>query len=323
MSGRRVLVSGMGGELGTLVAQMLEDEPWVDELVGIDADPPRRRLQRTTFHRIQPEHHDRIVDTITRFNPHTLVYMGVWEPDARADPRTAAQLTDDSATSVLGAAAECRALENVVVRSGIEIYGRARNSLTRPDEGAALDPTCEWGHTVRRIESTASAVADRVGVTMGRLRLAPVLGPHAPSPLGRVLRQPAVPFSALADPPFAVIEDRDAARAFVVAAAQRLGQPLNVVAPGATTALHAARRGNRLPIPLFGPEWRIARAISYVAGAPIPEQVQELLHRGRLADGGRLREVLGLVPRSSTVDVIDHLYRWPSIVHQPARRQAA
>ncbi len=323
MSGRRVLVSGMGGELGTLVAQLLEDEPWVDELVGIDADPPRRRLQRTTFHRIQPEQHDRIVDTITAFNPHTLVYMGVWEPDARADPRTAATLTDHSATSVLGAAAECRALENVVVRSGIEIYGRARGSLSRPDEDAPLRPTTEWGHTVARIESTAAAVAERVGVTVGTLRLAPVLGRHAPSPLGRVLRQPVVPFSALADPPFAVVEDADAGRVFVAAARERLDQPLNVVAPGATTALQAARRGRRIPLPLIGPEWRIARALSHVTGAPIPDQVQELLHRGRLADGARLADVLGIGPTSSTVEVIDHLYRWPAIVRQPARKQAA
>ena len=65
---------------------MLEAEPWVGALAGIDADPPRRRLPNTTFHRIPPDQHDRIVDTITRFNPHVLVHIGVWEPDARASP---------------------------------------------------------------------------------------------------------------------------------------------------------------------------------------------------------------------------------------------
>jgi hypothetical protein len=61
-----------------------------------------------------------------------------------------------------------------------------------------------------------------------------------PSPLGRLLRQPGVPFSVLADPPFAVIEDRDAARAIVAAARVGLAEPVNVVAPGAITALQAA-----------------------------------------------------------------------------------
>jgi UDP-glucose 4-epimerase len=132
MSGRRVFVSGVGGELGTLVARMLEDEPWVGSLAGIDADPPRRRLRRTTYHRLSPDNHDQIVDTITDFNPHVLVHVGVWEPGARASPKAAGVLTEQAATTILGAAAECRALESIVVRSGIEIYGRGKGSLTRP-----------------------------------------------------------------------------------------------------------------------------------------------------------------------------------------------
>ena len=44
---------------------------------------------------------------------------------------------------------------------------------------------------------------------------------------------PIVPFSVLADPPFAVIKDRDAARAIVAAAREGLAEPVNVVASGA------------------------------------------------------------------------------------------
>ena len=69
MAGRRVFVSGVGGELGTLVASLLEAEEWVGALSGIDTDPPRRRLNRTVFHRIHPDEHERIVDTVVAFNP--------------------------------------------------------------------------------------------------------------------------------------------------------------------------------------------------------------------------------------------------------------
>ncbi len=157
MGGRRVFVSGVGGELGTLVASLLEAEEWVGALSGIDRDPPRRRLHRTEFHRIHPDHHDRIVDTVVQFNPHILIHVGVWEPDARAATREALTLTDQAATSIIGAAAECPALEHLVVRSGIEIYGRGRGSLTRPSETAPLQPTSEWGRTVAAIEHTAVA----------------------------------------------------------------------------------------------------------------------------------------------------------------------
>ncbi len=323
MAGQRVFVSGVGGELGTLVASLLEAEDWVGALSGIDADPPRRRLDRTDYHRIDPQDHDRIVDTVVSFNPHVLIHVGVWEPDARANPHRAAVLTDQAATSIIGAAAECKALEHVVVRSGIEIYGRGRGALTRPAESAPLAPTSDWGRTVADIERTAHKVGERVGVTVGALRLAPVLGPHVPSPLGRLLRMPAVPFSALADPPFAVVEDVDAARAIVAAARVGLAQPVNVVAPGAITALQAARRGRRLPVPLFGPEWAIARPLSHLAGAPVPDHVAEALHRGRLADNGAMEHVLGITPTATTTEVIDRLYHWPSIIRQPARVQVA
>jgi UDP-glucose 4-epimerase len=313
----------MGGELGTLVSSLLEDEPWVGSLTGIDADPPRRRLQRTTFHRIHPDDHDRIVETITKFNPHVLVHVGVWEPDARASPKVAASLTDQAATSILGAAAECRALENIVVRSGIEIYGRGPGALTRPNEDTELRPTSEWGRTVAEIERTAARVAERVGVTVGAVRLASVLGPHVPSPLGRLLRLPAIPFNVFADPPFAVIEDRDAARAIVAAARRQLASPVNVVAPGAITCLHAARLGRRLPIPMLGAPRLFGRQLGHLLGAPIPDHVTELLARGRLADNGRMDDLLGVTPLSTTTDVIDHLYRWPSIVRQQARVQVA
>ncbi len=318
-----MLVSGMGGELGCRVASLLEDEPWVGSLEGIDVDPPRYRLRRATFHRIVPGDHDRVVDVITRFNPHVLVHVAVWEPYSRATPTRAAQFTDDAATSILGAAAECRALEAIIVRSGIEVYGRRRGSVTRPDEAVLTGPTSGYGRTLEQIEQTATAIGRRVGTSVGSLRLATVLGPHVPSPLGRFLRMPAVPFSALANPPFAVVHLSDAARAFVVAARARLEGPLNVVAPGAITVTQAIRRGRRVPVPLLGPEWMIARQLAYLSGSPVPDHVQEQIHRGRLADNHRATHEFGFAAEYSTREVIDRLYAWPTVVHTPARRQVA
>jgi UDP-glucose 4-epimerase len=312
----------MGGELGSLVASLLEAEPWVGPILGIDVDPPRRRLRRSEFHLIEPSDRSRIVDVVTDFDPHVLIHLAVWEPDARAGTALAKRFTHEAASSIIAATAECRSLESIVVRSGIEIYGRGRGSLTRPDEDAATRPTSEYGRMVAEIEATAQRVGQRIGVAVSALRLAPVLGPHVPSPLGRILRQPVVPFSMLADSPFAVILDSDAARAFVAAAAQRPEGPLNVVAPGAITTMQAIRRGGRLPMPLVGPEWRVIRQLSYLFGAPMPEHVMELIHRGRLADGARLISTLGISPHVTTQDVIDRLFKWEAIVRIPASQAA-
>ena len=323
MAGKRVLVNGLGGDLGSRVAELLESEPWVDELVGIDTDPPRRRLHRTRIHLASPHDHDRIVELIGAFNPHVVVHLSVWEPCSRAAPKRARELTESAAVSMLGAVAECRALESIVVRSGVEVYGRARGNATRPDEWSSVAPTCEFGRTLANLEATATDIARRVGVTVAAVRLGMVLGPHVPSPLGRLLRLPAVPFSLLADPPFGVVEDAETARALVAAARRQLDEPVNVTANGAITALQAIRRGRRLPIPLVGPEWRIARVIAELLGAPVPDHVLEALHRGRLASNGRMEELLGFASATTTAEVVDRLYNWPSVIHVPARRQVA
>ena len=323
MKGQRVLVSGMGSELGSLVAVQLESEPWVGSLVGIDVDPPRRRLRTAEFHLLQPSQRERIVDVVTKFNPHVVINLSVWEPDARAGLEHARRFTADATTAVIGAAAECPALEAMVVRSGVEVYGRGHRSITRPTETSPLQPTSEYGHMLANIERSAREVGRRIGISVGKLRLAPVLGKHVPSPLGRLLRQPVVPFSLLADAPFAVIEAGDAAAAFVRAAAQRLDEPVNIVAPGAITALQAILRGKRVPLPLVGPEWRVAARLSHMSGAPIPDHVVELMHRGRLADGGKARELLKFTPRLTTPEVIDHLYAWESVVRIGAIKEVA
>ncbi len=316
-------MSGMGGDLGSRTSVLLEAEPWVESMLGIDSDPPRRRLQRAEFHLVRPSDHDRILELVTAFDPHVIVHLSVWEPFSRAAPKQATTLTDQAALSILGAVAECRALESIVVRSGVEVYGRARGSLTRPDESAPVAPTSQFGRNLAAVEATANAIGQRIGVPVATVRLGAVVGPHVPSPLGRLLRMPAVPFSVLADPPFAVAEDVECARAFVAAARRRLSEPVNVLNNGAITVLQAIRRGRRLPIPLIGPEWRVAKLVSGLFGAPIPDHVLETLHRGHLADNGRMQELVGFTPSSSTVDVIDRLYRWPSVIHVPARRPMA
>ena len=193
MRGKRVLVSGMGSELRSLVASLLESESWVGELMGIDVDPPRRRLRKAQFQRIEPHEHARIVDSIASFDPHIIVHIAVWEPDARASLRHAKRMTEEFGSAVFAAASSrCESLTHLVVRSAAEVYGRRRGCVECPDESTPLDPTTEFGRMALQIEQMASAVAEQRPLSVGLLRLAPVLGPHVPSPLGRLLRQPAV-----------------------------------------------------------------------------------------------------------------------------------
>ena len=321
--GRRVLVSGMGSELGSLVATLLEKERWVSEITGLDIDPPRRRLRRATFHRVEPKDRRKMVSLVREFDPQVVVHMAVWEPDARAHPRDAALWTQAAAVDVLGAAAECPSLSHLTVRSGICVYGRRRGAATRPDESVTPEPTTPFGRSLLDVERIAGEAGAVAGVPVTAVRLAPVVGPHVPSPLGRLLRLPAVPVSIMADPAFSVIDDQDAATAIVAAASTHLDGPVNVISPGAVTATQAVRMGRRIAIPLIGPEWRLAGVVASAFGAPIPRHIQELLNRGRTADGTYAAQALGVEPRLSTREVIQALYEWATVIHLRPTEAAA
>ncbi len=308
----RVFVTGLGGELGTRVALLLEQERVVKALAGIDLDPPRRRLRRTGFTRVDPRDRARTAAAVRAFRPTSVVHLGVYEPDARCGPRAARERTLAAADAVLGAVAELSGVESVVVRSGIEVYGRGRGAVTVPDEGVPASPGSSFGRSLARVEWRAGHAA-AAGALVTVLRLAPVVGPHVPSPLGRYLRLPVVPFNGLADPPFSVLHHEDAARAVVTALLARRPGTYNVVAPGAVTMSQAARLGGRVPLPLVGPGWLAARRLASLAGAPVPDHLVELLGRGRTADGARAGTELGILPATSTRDVVRLVHEWAPV----------
>lgn len=311
----RALITGMGGELGTRVASVLEGEAWIDELHGIDGDPPRDRIGRTHFHLVDPRDRERTVALVQELQPTAIVHLGIYEPAARVSSVSADVRTHEVALSAMGAAAETGSLERIVLRSGIEIYGRRRGAATKPHEGVAPAPTSPFGRSVLHAEQVAEAVATATGATLARLRFAPLVGPHFPSPLGRYLRLPVVPVSATGDLPFSLLHQEDATSAIV--AALRVGHdgPLNIVSPGAVTASQAARMGGRLPLPVVGPGWTIAKVATEVLGAPLPDHVRELLIRGRCADGRLAADALGFEPRLSTPEVVKDLYEWASVTY--------
>ena len=314
MTGARILVSGMGGELGSLVAKHLEAESWVDAIVGLDLDPPRRRLRRSEFHLVDPHDRRRTAALVRATDPTIILHAGVYEPGARANSGGAAHRSADSASAIFGQVPALASLRGIVVRSGIEVYGRAPSSPSRPDESSPRDPTSTFGRILADVEQRAEIAGRAASVPVALVRLAPVIGPHVPSPLGRLLRLPVVPFDPFRSAEFGVVHLDDAAAALVAAARLAVDGAVNVIGSGTVTPWRAARIGGRPALPVVGPGWWPTRHAAHLLGAPMPDHVVELLTRGRRADWARAA-ALGLAPRRSTVDAVRALYAWESVTH--------
>jgi UDP-glucose 4-epimerase len=317
----RVLITGVGGELGSRVAARLEAMPEVTDLLGIDIAAPALELERTRVTVLDPRERRLVTAAVSQFQPTAVVHLGIYEPDARSTPRAAVERTAAGTTTVLGVAAELGCLDRIVIRSGLEVYGRRRNSPSVPDESVVPDPTTPFGRSVLRAEQLAQAIGEESSVPVAAIRFAPIVGPNFPSPLARYLRLRIVPVSAIAEPPFSILHHEDAADAVVDALMRRLDGPLNVLGPGSVTMTQAIRLGRRIPLRLLGPQWTLARSVSSALGSPIPDHLLELLQRGRTADGSRA-ESLGLRPRP-TRELIRDLFEWPTVPLAMRRREAA
>jgi UDP-glucose 4-epimerase len=300
----------MGGELGSLVASLVERQPWAGPILGIDVDPPRRRLRHCEFRLVEPTDTARIVKTITDFAPQVVLHLGVYEPEARASSAQAAEWTPALATAVFSACAALDDLAAIVVRSGIEVYGRLGGL---PDIHSPAVPTSPFGQQLLDVEAVARRLGAASSASVAVARLAPVIGPHVPSPLGRLLRMPVVPGPCFGDPRFTVLSDHDAAAALVAAAGASFDGTLNVVPPGSISVRQALGVGRRLRAPIVGPGWRVARPIAHLLGAPVPDHVVEVLTRGRRALPSDLEALLGLGPMQPVEKVIAALYSWTAI----------
>lgn len=319
----RVLVSGMGGQLGTLIARRLEALDEVEAIFGYDLDPPRRRLHRAEFRRIDPSEATHVAEAVRDFDPTAVVHLGLYEPHARLVPNAARLATHLGNAALVSALAEAPNLGSIVVRSGIEVYGRRRGGPIRPDEDATPMPTTDFGRGLLEAEGVLVALGKERDVPVASLRCASIVGSHTPSPLGRLLKLGVVPVPALADPPFTMLHADDAATAIVAALLRKVRGPLNVVAPGAVTAWQATRIGGRVPLPVLGAGWAGAKLMAELAGAPLPDQVRELLVRGRVADGGRCAEVLGVEPLHSARDILTELFEQSNVVYLTNQDEAA
>ncbi len=318
----RILITGMGGAIGTGVAQKLERDP-DNEILGVDLMPPRRHLHRAKFHLVQAGDISLRTTLIRDFDPEVIVHLGVYEPHARSNPLDSTRRTRAVTRSVFHAGLDCGSLRHVVVRSGIEVYGRERGTALRPDEDAPINPTSRFGRALAEVEESARAFSSLRDIPVTILRFAPIVGPYIPSPLGRYLRLPVVPVVAPVDSPIQLVHIDDVHDATVAAVRARVGGVFNIVGEGAVTGSQAARLGNRLIVPVWGPGWRLSKLVTAAFGSPLPEHTAEAMRRGQTADGSRAHTELDFVPARSTRECVEDLYQWASIIRVDVDRGAA
>ena len=224
-----VAVSGVSGALGRRVAALLEADPDVERIVGIDRRPPSGRPGKLAFVHADLAHDD--LKPLLHGVRHVLHLAFDDGPEA-ADDTWAAEEVD--ATRRLLDAAGGAGVDHVVVLSSATVYGAWPDNPVPLTEDAPIRPTPGFACAARRAE-VERLVAEwkdaHPGTTATVLRPAVALAEREGTWMARALRA-AAGIRAGDDPPAQFLHLDDLASAVAIARAARLDGPFNVAPDG-------------------------------------------------------------------------------------------
>jgi UDP-glucose 4-epimerase len=305
---RRVLITGVGSYLGTLLAARLEREPGVEAVIGIDTRPPKTDLARTELHDADirdPE----IAGLIEAAAPEVVVHNKiVRQPGPAMSSRAMHDINVIGSLQLLAACERVPSIRSIVIRGSAGIYGaepHAPQFLT--EEMTRLFPLrTRFQRDVAEIENYFETFSRRrPQVTCTMLRYQPAIGPLLDTQITRYLSQAACPTFLGFDPRIQLVHEDDALDALLAAIRKPVRGAVNVAGSGTIGLGRMIRMAGRPPLPLagplFGPVTEAARRLGLGAYS---EDFRRLLRYGRAVDIRRLEEEVGHRPRYSTVEAV-------------------
>ena len=304
MPARRVLITGVGSYLGSLLAARLERDPDVEAVVGIDTRRPKGDLGRTELHEADirdPE----IARLIKEAAPDAVVHNKiVRQPGPGMSSRAMHDINVIGSLHLLAACERVPSIQSIVIRGSAGIYGAEPHAPQfLGEEMTRLFPLrTRFQRDVAEIENYFETFSRRrPQVTCTMLRYQPAIGPSLDTQITRYLSQPACPTYLGFDPRIQLVHEHDALEALLAAIRTPVRGAVNVAGRGTIGLGRMIRLAGRPPFPiagpLFGPLTEAARRLGLGAYS---DDFRRLLRYGRAVDIRRLKEEVGHEPRYST-----------------------
>jgi UDP-glucose 4-epimerase len=313
VAGRRVLITGVGSHLGTLLAEQLEADPEFEYVAGLDTRRPKRRFVRAEW--IEADIRDpEIGRVVPRLEVDTLVHEQiVGQPGAGMSSRAMHDINVIGSLQLLAACEKAPTLRTIVVRGSAGVYGAEPHAPQFfGEEMTRLFPLrTRFQRDVAEIENYFETFGRRhSAVSCTMLRYQPAIGPSLDTQISRYLMQPVCPTYLGFDPRIQLVHERDTLDALVAAVKRPVRGTVNVAGPGTIGLNRMIRLAGRPTLPLAGPLFApFTEAGRRLGLGAYSEDFRRLLRYGRGVDTARLVEEVGFEPRYSTVAAVEDWVR--------------
>ena len=307
--GRVVMVTGVSRYLGGRFTQLLQADPDISRVIGVDVVPPKTDLGDAEFVRADIRN-PVIGKVISRAEVDTVVHMAVLATPLDAGGRAMMKEINVIGTmQLLAACQKAPSVRKLVVKSSTAVYGSSPQDPALFTEDLEPNAMARTGYAKDSVEVEGYVrgfARRRPDVAVTTLRFANFVGPKVRTPLTSYFALPVVPSVLGFDPRLQFIHERDGLEVLWRTTLGDHGGTYNIAGDGVMTLSQAIRRAGHpsLPIPQPAAPW-IGQALRRLGVADFSSEQVRFLSYGRVVDTSRMKDVLGFTPRYSTREAFD------------------
>lgn len=310
---RIVLIVGVSRRLGARLATVLQADPRIARIIGVDTQSPAESLGRTEFVRADLRTSS-IAALIESAGADTVVHTGLVTAPASAGGR--GQMKEINVIGTIKLLAACErspTVRRLVVRSTTVVYGSSPHApaLFTEEMQAASLPRHGYARDASDVEGYVRDFARRrPDVSVTTLRFANFMGPGVDSPLTRYFALPVVPTVLGFDPRLQFVHADDGLEVLRRTALEDHPGTYNVSGAGVLMLSQAIRRAGRPSLPVPATSMHAAgEALRRLGVSDFSPEQMALLRHGRAVDASAVQEELNWRPAYTTVGAFDEFVR--------------
>ncbi len=321
--GRVVMVTGVSRYLGGRFTQLLQADPDISRVIGVDVVPPKQDLGDAEF--VRADIRNPIIGkVITQAEVDTVVHMAVIATPVGAGGRaTMKEINVIGTMQLLAACQKAPSVRKLVVKSSAAVYGSSPGDPAMFTEDLEPNAMARSGYAKDSVEVESYVrgfARRRPDVAVTTLRFANFIGPKVQTALTAYFALPVVPTVRGFDPRLQFVHERDGLEVLWRTTLEEHPGTFNIAGDGVILLSQAIRRAGRpfVPMPSPAAPW-IGQVLRRLGVADFsPEQMRFLAH-GRVIDTTAMREILGFTPRYTTVEAFDDFVQQQGL-HGPLSR---
>ena len=300
-------MTGASGAIARLVAGALSPKY---ELTGVD---PRPAPSETHFpgEFIVADYHSRKLDEIFRSRRFDAVmHLGRIRESQKYSPQYRFQMNVVGTQKLLDLC-KIGGVKNLIILSTYHVYGAHKLNPLSLTESAPLRASQSFPELADAVELDHAAVnfmwrEREIRTTI--LRPTNVIGKHVRNTICSLLRSGICPRVFGFDPLMQFIDEKDLARAFILAFENQIPGVFNVGGEGVIALSHAIRRAQAVSVPIPPlVSASFVRVLSEMSRIPFPPYLVEYFKYPTVVNDDAFRKAFGYVPKVKTTTSLRNL----------------